>query len=124
MEEKNITTRARELADAALVVYPDGNLGIAASDHNGACLGVHSRYRDPLFISLAAIIEAAMREAESRPREESFRKGRDQGLCEAHELIVQVAEGLTEAEGDAEVISRIVVALMRTAGALRSKAAG
>lgn len=57
-------------------------------------------------------------------RQESFDKGREQGLGEAHELIIQVAEGLTEAEGDAEVISRIVVALMRTAGALRSKATG
>lgn len=142
-----ITTRARELADAALPVNFDGNLSLRAPEEGDVRLGVHNRDRDPLLISLAKVIEAAMREVSPPPasspaaedtdegaperlaklRKKSFRKGREQGLGEAHELIVQVAEGLTKAEGDdvdAEVVSRIVVALMRTAGALRDKSAG
>jgi hypothetical protein len=232
MEEKNITTRARELVDDALVAAFDGRLALCVDGHGDVQLGLYNCDRDPLFISLAALLERAMSEAAvhrdaapavqcgvrgpalpresafvlsyphctqpkghagdhsstagggvswSAPdapeapaegqtqceatfravghtyrcelaaghpgrhadgglwwsdpgetatarlvqlRQESFDQGREQGLGEAHELIVQVAEGLTEAEGDAEIISRIVVALMRTAGALRDKSAG
>lgn len=187
MNELDILTRARELADVALIVLFDGRLALRAPGYNDVQLGLQNCDRDPLFISLAALLGQAMSEVPPPParspadataaegqtqceatfravghtyrcelaaghpgrhadgglwwpdpgetatarlaqlRQESFDQGREQGLGEAHELVVQVAEGLTKAEGDdvdAEVVSRIVVALMRTAGALRDKSTG
>jgi len=87
-----ITTRARELADAALPVNFDGNLSLCAPEEGDVRLGVHNRDRDPLLISLAAVIEAAMREVKA-----DFDEGVAKGAADERKRIECLLRTMVEA---------------------------
>lgn len=87
-----ITTRARELADAALPVNFDGNLSLRAPEEGDVRLGVHNRDRDPLLISLATVIEAAMREVKA-----DFDEGVAKGAADERRRIEHLLRTMVEA---------------------------
>lgn len=87
-----ITTRARELADAALSVLHDGRLAFSGPEYVDVPLGMHNCNRDPLLISLAAVIEAAMREVKA-----DFDEGVTKGAADERRRIEHLLRTMVEA---------------------------